>query len=151
MTHLHLPPYARFPAERASILLSALSLFALVSALSQCLCSESPYLSINVTVFMFVTRLSRSIHIYIFIYIAFDIVHVTAVGLCTYYPWIRVHTRTTKLGVLVLVLLCTCIPRGWHLDAETFSSFLRNMCELTSYCVHLVVDITDFKNNARNM
>jgi hypothetical protein len=32
-------PYSRFPAELASILLLAFSLFALVAALSQCLCS----------------------------------------------------------------------------------------------------------------
>jgi hypothetical protein len=44
LTHLPLPPYSRFPAEFASILLLAFSLFALVDALSHCLCSESSYL-----------------------------------------------------------------------------------------------------------
>jgi hypothetical protein len=45
LTHLLLSPYSRFSA---SILLLAFSLFALVAAaLSQCLCSESPYLSIK--------------------------------------------------------------------------------------------------------
>jgi hypothetical protein len=47
LTNLPLSPYPRFPAERATILLLAFSLFALVAALSQCLCPESPYLSIN--------------------------------------------------------------------------------------------------------
>jgi hypothetical protein len=47
LTHLPLPPYSRYPAEHASIMLLAFSLFALVAALSQCLCSESPYLSIK--------------------------------------------------------------------------------------------------------
>jgi hypothetical protein len=46
-THLPLPPYPHFLAELASILLLAFSLFALVAALWQCLCSESPYLSIK--------------------------------------------------------------------------------------------------------
>jgi hypothetical protein len=41
------PLYSRFPAELASILLLALSMFSLVAELSQCLCSESPYLSIK--------------------------------------------------------------------------------------------------------
>jgi hypothetical protein len=40
-------PYSRFPAECSSILHQAFSLFALAAALSQCLCSESPYLSIK--------------------------------------------------------------------------------------------------------
>jgi hypothetical protein len=56
-----LTPYAHFLAELASILLLGFSLFALVAALSQCLCSDNPYLSINFTVFMFVTRISRYI------------------------------------------------------------------------------------------
>jgi hypothetical protein len=47
LTHLPLPPYPHFPAELASILLLAFSLFALVAALSNCLCSEIPYLSIK--------------------------------------------------------------------------------------------------------
>jgi hypothetical protein len=47
LTHLPLPPYSRFPAELVSILLLVFSLFALVAALSQCLCSDSPYLSIK--------------------------------------------------------------------------------------------------------
>jgi hypothetical protein len=37
----------RFLAELASILLLAFFLFALVAVLSQCLCSDSPHLSIN--------------------------------------------------------------------------------------------------------
>jgi hypothetical protein len=41
------PPYSRFPTERVSILLLAFSLFALVTAISQCLCSKSSYLSIK--------------------------------------------------------------------------------------------------------
>jgi hypothetical protein len=41
------PPYSHFHAELASILLLAFSLFTLVAALSHCLCSESPYLSIK--------------------------------------------------------------------------------------------------------
>jgi hypothetical protein len=41
------PPHSRFPTELASILLVACSLFALVAMSSQCLCSESPYLSIK--------------------------------------------------------------------------------------------------------
>jgi hypothetical protein len=47
MTHLPLSPYSRLPAELAFILLLAFPLFALVAALSHCLCSESPYLSIK--------------------------------------------------------------------------------------------------------
>jgi hypothetical protein len=47
LTHLPLPPYPRFPTELTSFLLLAFSLFALVAALSHCLCSESPYLSIK--------------------------------------------------------------------------------------------------------
>jgi hypothetical protein len=42
-----LPPYPRFPAELASILLLAFSLLALVAALSQCLCAENHYLSVK--------------------------------------------------------------------------------------------------------
>jgi hypothetical protein len=45
--HLPLPPYLRFPSEFAYIMLLAFSLFTLVATLSQCLCSESPYLSIE--------------------------------------------------------------------------------------------------------
>jgi hypothetical protein len=41
------PPYSRFPAELASILLVPFLLFPLVVALSHCLCSESHYLSIK--------------------------------------------------------------------------------------------------------
>jgi hypothetical protein len=40
-------PYSRFPTELATILLQAFSLFAVVAALSLCLCSENPYLSIK--------------------------------------------------------------------------------------------------------
>jgi hypothetical protein len=58
LIHLPLSPYPHFPAELASILLLAFSVFALVAAVSQCLCSETPYLSINFTVFMYVTRIS---------------------------------------------------------------------------------------------
>jgi hypothetical protein len=47
MTHVSLPPHLRFPAELAFILVLAFSLFVLVAALSQCLCSENPYLSIK--------------------------------------------------------------------------------------------------------
>jgi hypothetical protein len=47
LTHLPFAPYSRFPTELASSLLLAFSLFALVAALSQFLCSESPYLSIK--------------------------------------------------------------------------------------------------------
>jgi hypothetical protein len=47
VAHLPLSPYPRFPAELASILLLAFLLFVLVAAISQCLCSESPYLSIK--------------------------------------------------------------------------------------------------------
>jgi hypothetical protein len=47
LTHLPLSPYPRFSAELAPILLLSFSLFALVAALSQCLCSESTYLSIK--------------------------------------------------------------------------------------------------------
>jgi hypothetical protein len=42
-----LPPYSCFPAEFASILFLVFSPFASVAAISQCLCSESPYLSIK--------------------------------------------------------------------------------------------------------
>jgi hypothetical protein len=47
LTRLPLPQYSCFLAELATILLLAFPLFALVAALSQCLCSESPYLSIK--------------------------------------------------------------------------------------------------------
>jgi hypothetical protein len=47
LAHLPLPPYSRFPSERVSILLLAFLLFALVAALSQCLFSETPSLSIK--------------------------------------------------------------------------------------------------------
>jgi hypothetical protein len=47
LTHLSLPPYPRFPAELAYILLLPFSLFASVPTLLHCLCSESPYLSIK--------------------------------------------------------------------------------------------------------
>jgi hypothetical protein len=56
-----LPLYSLFPAEFASILVVVFSLFVLVATLSLCLYSESPYLSINFTVFMFVTRISHYI------------------------------------------------------------------------------------------
>jgi hypothetical protein len=42
-----LAPVLNFPAELASILLLTFLLFTLVAALSQCLCSENPYLSIK--------------------------------------------------------------------------------------------------------
>jgi hypothetical protein len=41
------PQYSCLPVELASILPLAFSLFALVAGLLQCLCSESPYLSIK--------------------------------------------------------------------------------------------------------
>jgi hypothetical protein len=41
------PLYSRFPAELTSILLLAFSLFASFATLSQCLSSESPYLSVK--------------------------------------------------------------------------------------------------------
>jgi hypothetical protein len=41
------PPYSRFPAELASILLLPFPLFPSVPPLSHCLCSESHYLSIK--------------------------------------------------------------------------------------------------------
>jgi hypothetical protein len=47
LTNVPLPPYSRFPVELASILLLSFLLFALVAALSHCLCSESAYLSIK--------------------------------------------------------------------------------------------------------
>jgi hypothetical protein len=47
LTHLPLPPYSRYPAELASILLLPFSLFPSVPPLSHCLCSESRYLSIK--------------------------------------------------------------------------------------------------------
>jgi hypothetical protein len=67
LINLPLPPYTQFPAELVSILLLAFSLFALVATLSQCLCSESPYLSI---------KLYRSYVCYtnITLYIAFGII-----------------------------------------------------------------------------
>jgi hypothetical protein len=43
------------------VLLLAFSLFALVAALSQCLCSEAFIYQLNFTVFMYVTRISRYI------------------------------------------------------------------------------------------
>jgi hypothetical protein len=43
-TRLPLTLYLCFPTELASILLPSLSLFTLVATLSQCLCSDSPYL-----------------------------------------------------------------------------------------------------------
>jgi hypothetical protein len=69
MTHIPLSPYPRFLAELASILLLAFSLFALFAELSQCLCSESPYLSI---------KLYRTYVCYtnITLYIAFGIIRV---------------------------------------------------------------------------
>jgi hypothetical protein len=67
LIHLSLSPYSHFPAELATILLLAFSLFVLVAALPQCLCSESSYLSIKLD------------HIYvcytnIMLYIAFGII-----------------------------------------------------------------------------
>jgi hypothetical protein len=47
LTYLPLSPFPLFPAELASVPLLTFSLFALVAALSQCLCSESTYLSIQ--------------------------------------------------------------------------------------------------------
>jgi hypothetical protein len=46
-------------AAAAAVVLQEFSLFASVAALSHCLCSESPYLSIKFTVFMFAARISR--------------------------------------------------------------------------------------------
>jgi hypothetical protein len=94
MTHLPFPPYSRFPTYLASILLPTSSLFALVAAISQCLCSESPFYQLNFTVFMFVTRISLYIYIYIYISIFryYPRFHVTAAFLGTYFPWISGHT-----------------------------------------------------------
>jgi hypothetical protein len=47
LTYLPLPLYPCLPIELASILLLVFSLFILVAALSQCLYSESPYLSVK--------------------------------------------------------------------------------------------------------
>jgi hypothetical protein len=47
LTHPSLPPYSCLPAELASIRLLPFLLFASDATLSQCLCSESPYLSIK--------------------------------------------------------------------------------------------------------
>jgi hypothetical protein len=67
LTDLPLFPHPRFPIEFASILLLAFSLFALVAALSQCLCSESPYLSFKLyRIYVCYTNIT--------IYIAFDII-----------------------------------------------------------------------------
>jgi hypothetical protein len=89
LTHLSLPPYSIFPAELASILLLAFSPFELVTVLSQCLRSERPYLSINCTVLTF-------LHEYHVIYSVwyYPRFHVIAVGLGTYYAWIRGHCCT---------------------------------------------------------
>jgi hypothetical protein len=62
LTHLPLPPYSHLHTEFAYILLLAFSLFTLVAALWQCLCSQSSYLSINFTVFMFITQISCYIY-----------------------------------------------------------------------------------------
>jgi hypothetical protein len=86
LTHLALPPYSRFPTELASVLLLAFSLFAIIAALSQCLCSESPYLSIkHYHIDVCYTNIT--------LYIAFGIVrfHITVVCLGTYYSWIWGH------------------------------------------------------------
>jgi hypothetical protein len=53
LTHLSLPLSSCFFAELVSILLLAFSLFALVAMLSQCVCSESPYLSNNPLLLLF--------------------------------------------------------------------------------------------------
>jgi hypothetical protein len=93
LTHFLLPLYSCLPTELASILLLAFSLFALVAAISHCVCSESPYLSI---------KLYRIYVCYmnIMLYIAFGIIggfHVTAVGLGTYYSRILRHTCITEI------------------------------------------------------
>jgi hypothetical protein len=78
------PPYSRFPAELAAILPLPFSLFALVAALSHCLCSESPYLSIK----LYCICLLHKYHVKYSVQY-YPRFHVTAVGLGTYYPWIR--------------------------------------------------------------
>jgi hypothetical protein len=50
--------YPRFPVELASFLLLVFSLFTLVAALLQCLCSEILIYQLNCTIFMFVTQIS---------------------------------------------------------------------------------------------
>jgi hypothetical protein len=64
LTALPFPPYSRFPAELATILLLVFPLFALVANLLQCFCSGSPYLSIKLyRIYVCCTN------------IAFDIIH----------------------------------------------------------------------------
>jgi hypothetical protein len=88
LIHLPLPLYSHFPAELASILLLAFLLFALVATLSQCLCSESPYLSIKlICIYICFTN----VMLYIAYYPQF---HATTIGLGMYYPWIWGHYST---------------------------------------------------------
>jgi hypothetical protein len=78
-------PCPRFPTELASILLLAFTLFALVAALSQCLCSESPYSSIKL--FRINACYTNSVWYYPQFYII-------VVGLGMYYLQILGHTCT---------------------------------------------------------
>jgi hypothetical protein len=76
-------PVITLPRTTCSILLLAFSFFALVAALSQCLYSETPYLS---------TKLYR-INVYYTNITLYSVryyprFHVTAVGFGTYYPWV---------------------------------------------------------------
>jgi hypothetical protein len=93
-----LPPYSCFPTEFASILLPVFSLFALVAAISQCLCSENPYLSIkhyliyvcymNVTYIAFGIIRSFRVTLYLWV-ISSKTYHGYMVCLGTYYPQIQ--------------------------------------------------------------
>jgi hypothetical protein len=98
LTHLPLSPYSRFPAELASILLLAFSLFALVAALSQCLCSESSCLSIKLyCICVYYTNIT--LYTYSFRY--YPWFHVTAADLGTYYPGVRGHYSSLFLSVYI--------------------------------------------------
>jgi hypothetical protein len=81
------------PPKLASILLLAFSLFALVAALSQSLCSESTYVPIKLYS-IYVCCMNIMLYSVPY-YLRF---HITAVRLVTYYPWIRGHYFTVMEG-----------------------------------------------------
>jgi hypothetical protein len=108
-------PVLILPAELASTLLPAFSLFTLIATLSQCLCSESPYLSIKLYHIYVVTRIScyvqhsvlsavsrnhdrswnvlpmdRGAHLYIYIYIYICIKKLNSINyLSSFADWTR--------------------------------------------------------------
>jgi hypothetical protein len=104
------------PTQLASILLLAFLLSALVSALSQCLCSESPYLSIK----LYRICLLNEYHIIYSVryYLRF---HITTVDLTVYYPRIWGHYS-------IHILLQVLFMATYHASIISVATGQANHC-----------------------